>query len=119
MTDFAPTPAIPVKTNTLAIVSLVTGILGIVMFCISYLLFFTYICVGLLSPAALITGLISLKQIKQSNGAESGKGFAIAGIVTGGLNTLTLCVFAVLFLLVVLGVVAIPFLDPSAYGITY
>ena len=65
-------PAIPPRTNTLAIVSLVTG------FCCSL--------------AAVITGHIALAQVKRTG--EAGRNLAIAGLVLGyigiGITTLAL-----------------------------
>lgn len=64
------------KNNTLAIVSLTTGI-------ICCLPFGSFIAVG--------TGIAALKQIDASQGREQGKNLAIAGIVLGGLGvTMTL-----------------------------
>lgn len=59
------------KNNTLAIVSLTTGI-------ICCLPFGSFIAVG--------TGIAALKQIDASQGQERGKNLAIAGIVLGGLG---------------------------------
>lgn len=58
------------ETNVLAIVSLVAGILC---------------CVPFASLAAVITGIISLNQLKQ-NPAQKGKEMAIAGLILGGLS---------------------------------
>ncbi|MFZ5470394.1 MAG: DUF4190 domain-containing protein [Myxococcota bacterium] len=81
----APAPAWPVpsapqegwpqkpqgqKTNTLAIVSLVSGVLC---------------CIPFASVVALVTGILAMKQIDR-NSQESGKGLAIAGIVLGALG---------------------------------
>jgi hypothetical protein len=108
MTEFTPPPVAPpvipeTKTNVLSIVSLVTGILGLVTAC----------CSGILAPAAVITGWIGLAQIKKTG--EKGKGMAIAGLITGGINLLITCVILVLILLVAFGALYIPFLDPSIY----
>lgn len=62
--------------NTLAIVSLVLGILSIVCCCFSALQI-------ILAIGALVTGIISVKS------TENGKGMAIAGIVMGGLMILS------------------------------
>jgi len=75
MTDTTPTPpaastpapAVGPKTNVLAIVSLVTGILG-------------------LSIVAIITGHIGLSQIKKRG--EGGNVLAIVGLVLGYLGSL-------------------------------
>ena len=60
----------PPVTNKLAVVSLV-------------LAFF-------LSPVAVITGHVALAQIKRSNGAQKGRGLAIAGTVLGYVGILAL-----------------------------
>lgn len=65
--NYAPTP----PTNTMAIVSLVAGILGWVMIPI------------LASIVAVITGHMARTQIKQSMGAEGGDGLAVAGLILG------------------------------------
>jgi hypothetical protein len=66
------------KTNVLAIVSLVTGILGIL----------TCSCLGVLSIAAIVTGILGRNQIKASNGLEQGDGMAMAGLITGAVGLL-------------------------------
>lgn len=75
--------------QTLAIVSLCLGIASVTIgWC-------CYIGV-ILSPGALITGFIALSQIKKDPSRNTGRGFAIGGIVTGVIY------FAVLLLLIVL-----------------
>lgn len=69
------------KTNGLAIASLVLGIVAIPLDC----------CYGggaLLGIAAFITGLIGHRQVKESGGAQSGKGMALAGMILGGVSVL-------------------------------
>jgi len=65
----AQAPALGVKTSGLAIAALVLGILSI----------FT---LGLTTIPAIILGIISLVTIEKSGGRITGRGFAIAGIVT-------------------------------------
>lgn len=72
------TPAPP--TNGLAIASLVTGILSVVFGA----------CYGsgiAFAIAALITGIIGIRQIKQ-NSSMGGSGMAITGIITGSVGVL-------------------------------
>jgi hypothetical protein len=65
---------LPTTTNTLAIISLVAGILC---------------CIPVISPlAAIITGALALSQIKASPIPQKGQGLAIAGIVLGSLGLL-------------------------------
>ncbi len=67
----APPPA---KNETLAMVSLILGILG---FC-------TYVT----GAIAIITGLMALSRIKNSDGRLLGRGFAIAGVSCGSISFL-------------------------------
>ncbi|MBB3753119.1 hypothetical protein FHT44_005638 [Mycolicibacterium sp. BK634] len=63
-------PAPPTGTNTLAIASLVTSVLGIPLFCL-----------WILSVVGVVLGVIALNQIKQTR--QGGYGMAVAGIVLG------------------------------------
>lgn len=91
-TGYGPTPAYAgvastgQKTNTLAIVSLVTGVLAVL----------TCSGCGLLSIAAIVTGILGRNQIKASNGLETGDGMALGGLITGAVGL----VFGVGWLLV-------------------
>lgn len=74
-TDFAsmsrqpsPTPTVPTKTSGLAVASLVLGILGL--------------C-SLASIMAVVFGHVAINQIKRSNGSQTGRGMAIAGLILG------------------------------------
>jgi hypothetical protein len=77
--------------NGLATVSLILGILALPL---SVLLSGNFIAV-LLGIAAVITGVIALKQVK-THGSK-GKGLALAGIILGSLSI----VWAILFVLVI------------------
>lgn len=67
-----PNPVQPAKTNTLAIVALVTSILS----------FFTFIFI--LSIVAIVTGNRAKRQIAVSGGA--GAGMAKAGVIIGWIS---------------------------------
>lgn len=73
-----PPPRIAAPQQSLAVVSLVLGIVSLTLgWCCSF---------GLLTaPIALALGIVSLVQIKNHPTKYSGKGMAIGGIVTGGL----------------------------------
>jgi hypothetical protein len=76
------------KTNGMAIASMVLGIVWVW---------------GITSILALIFGIIARRQIDESNGLETGRGFAIAGIVLGIIGI----VGAILWiLLIVIGLLA-------------
>ena len=114
-----PTPPPPVgpeatppgkpANNTLAIVSLVLGILGLLSLCVTGAAYAfpaaSAICgcfVVLLGLAALITGIIARNQIKATG--QSGGGFAMAGLVIGAiLLVLLICGGLVIGILALLG----------------
>jgi Domain of unknown function (DUF4190) len=79
-----PPPAVtyqPLKTNGLAIASLVLGVL---------------FCTLIGGVLAVIMGNLALGQIDQSYGTQKGRGLAIAGIVLGwiGIGLLAIAAFA-------------------------
>jgi hypothetical protein len=92
------TPAAGTRTNTLAIVSLATGIGS----------FFAHIVPGLggftVALIAVITGYMARKQIKETG--EGGMGIATAGMIIGAahLVLIFLVIIGVLFLVFVLGI---------------
>lgn len=68
------TPASPVRTSTLAIISLVSGIISWVM-------------LPVLGPiVAIITGHMARSEIRRSQGQVSGDGLAIGGLILGYLQ---------------------------------
>jgi hypothetical protein len=76
-----PRPAGP-RTSGAAIASLVMGIISLVC---GFLM--------ILGIPAVITGLVAVRRINQSQGKQTGKGLAVTGIVTGALSTLLLVAF--------------------------
>jgi hypothetical protein len=86
-----PPPPYPVQPQqSLAVASLVLGIVSITVGWCCY--FGT-----LTGPMALILGIVSLVQIKNDPKKYGGKGFAIGGIVTGGLYFVILAFIIVLY----------------------
>ena len=77
------------QTNSLAIVSLVCGIISLPMLICCYGLPFNVI--------AIITGIIAVGQINKAPTTMTGKGLAIAGIVTGIVSFLLLFVMVLVF----------------------
>jgi Mn2+/Fe2+ NRAMP family transporter len=72
MTDYSNQSYPPAKPNSnMAIASLVLGILG------------WTVMPGLASIAAIVTGHMAKKEIKESNGQLSGDGMALAGLIMG------------------------------------
>jgi len=75
-------PYQPAQTSALAIISLITGILAVI-FTILSCVPCTLILALIFSLIAAILGFISLIQIKNSEGALTGRGMAIAGLIAG------------------------------------
>jgi Domain of unknown function (DUF4190) len=74
--SWGPPPSSHLRNNGLAVASMVLGIVGILFF-----VFFAIV------PAlALIFGLVSHSQIRQSAGTQGGSGMAVAGIVLGAVG---------------------------------
>lgn len=67
----------PVRNNGKAMWAMITGIISIV---------FCYLGV-LIGPVAIVLSVLGKKDIKQSNGTQSGEGMATAGLVTGIVGT--------------------------------
>lgn len=62
-------------------------------------------CVGIApSIAAVVLGHLGLSKVAESQGALSGRGFAIAGLVTG---YLAVAIWGILFLLAFFGIAAL------------
>lgn len=77
----------PPQTSPMAIVSLVTGILGF--------LCCTFFVLGI---AAAVTGFLARKQIAESQGRLKGSGMATAGLVLGVLSIVLAAIYWVLIL---------------------
>jgi hypothetical protein len=79
--SYQPEATPPAKTSGMAIASLVTGIFGF-------------------SLIAIILGFIARKQIRESMGAQTGEGLALAGIILGfvwlALSVICVCVVVAL-----------------------
>ena len=87
-----PTPA-QHSNSTLAVASLVCGIISIVFCCMAVVA----------GPAAIVLGVMARREIERSNGKLAGDGMALAGIITGSIGTLF---GAGLFLLQIIGALA-------------
>jgi hypothetical protein len=74
----------PPKNNGLAIAAMVAGIVGIA-FC------------QLAAIPAVIMGFIARKQIRESEGTQTGDAFALTGIITGGIATVLFVLMIVLY----------------------
>lgn len=98
-----PPPVYAQETSSLAIVSLVAGIIS----------YFFLPVIGAIT--AIITGGIAKRQIRESNGRLSGRGMATWGVVLGWINIGLGLLVACVIMLLVLGVggfaISLPFLN--------
>lgn len=93
---FGQMQAFSSPNQSLAIISLSLGISGLVIgWCCSLGL--------LLSPGAMITGLIALSQIKKDPSKYGGRGFAIAGIVSGAIFLAVYILFIIIYGIAIIG----------------
>jgi len=90
------------KTNTLAVVSLVTGIVGWVAMPV------------VASLAAIVTGHMARKQIRERHGTETGDGLALAGLVLGYLSLVFGIIGIVFAVLMIVGTIGLGFLSALA-----
>ena len=107
---YTPPPTTPApRTSTMAIISLIAGILGLVQ-----------ILPGIGPIAAIITGHMAQSEIKKSGGMVGGKGLATTGLVLGyGTLVVVLCGACLALALAVAGVITIPFLTIPFIGNTH
>jgi uncharacterized protein DUF4190 len=83
-----------VRTDGLAIGSLICGILSLVCF--------WPLCLGiLLGPAAAIMGFISRQRVAASGGTVGGSGIALAGLVLGIVGFLASAAWAIAYIFIV------------------
>ena len=98
-----PYPETPAQTSTLAIISLISGIVSWFMFPV----------VG--GIVAVITGHMALRELRESQGGLTGEGMAKVGLVLGYLHlalvVLGFCVVAVFLALGVTPFLCIPFVN--------
>lgn len=91
MTSSSAPPTVTQPSSSMAIISLISGVLGLTLLPV----------IG--SIAAVITGFIARREIRESGGALGGDGLATAGMILGwigvGLTVVGLCVVGVVFAL--------------------
>jgi hypothetical protein len=99
MTTASPTPEVQptTRTSTMAIVSLIAGIVGLTLLPI----------IG--SVAAVVTGYMARKEIRLSAGTVTGQGMATAGLILGWigvvLSVVGLCIACILVVLLPAGII--------------
>lgn len=90
------------RTSTMAIISLIAGILG-----------FVQILPGIGPVAAVIAGHIAKSEIKKSGGMVTGNGMATTGLILGYVMiALGLCLTCI-FVLAFAGLITLPFAFPG------
>jgi hypothetical protein len=99
MTSASPTPEVlpTTRTSTMALVSLIAGIVGLTLLPI----------IG--SIAAVVTGYMARKEIAASAGAITGSGMALAGLIMGWigvvLSVVGLCIACLLLVALPAGII--------------
>jgi hypothetical protein len=76
-------PVPQAQSNTMAIISMIAGIVGVLSLLLSFCVPCTLLIAILAGAAGAIMGFVGKKQIEESGGAQTGRGLAIAGIITG------------------------------------
>ena len=89
---YYPAPPPVAQTNSLAIVSLIAGILAWTL------------CPGLGAPIAIICGHIAKGQIRDSMGRMTGDGLATAGLVLGYIEIALALIGICVYLIFVVGI---------------
>jgi hypothetical protein len=89
------TNVIPQHYSVLSIISLVCGALGL-------MLLFTTFFPFLMGTAAVVLGILGLRQIRKEPSRWKGKGFAIAGLITGILTIILFWFIVALLVLFIL-----------------
>lgn len=82
-------------TNTMAVISLASGILS----------WFFFPIIG--AVVAIITGHMARKEIQNSGGAQTGDGLALVGLILGYVHLATFCVTFLIFLLLFGGMIGL------------
>ena len=89
-----PPPPPAGKTNALALISLIVGIVGLIGICIAiFVPVAGPICTGILAIAAIVTGFLGMSQANKN--AEKGRGMAISGLVIGVVTILAACLIGI------------------------
>jgi hypothetical protein len=100
------------KTNTLALLSLIAGILSVLLLVLSLCIPCGLRIMALIfGAAAAIMGFMGKKKIDESAGAETGRGLAVGGLITGLIGAVGALILMVLFALVITGSTLFPFLE--------
>jgi hypothetical protein len=103
MSAYNPQPT--TRTSTTAIISLIAGIVGFLQI------------LPVIGPlAAVITGHMAKKEIKNSGGMVTGNGMATTGLILGyislALGVCAICIFVLTFA----GLITLPFAFPTYNG---
>ncbi len=96
-----PPPVPPQQSNTVALISLIAGISSVALLLLSICTWCLGVIPLLIGIGAAVLGVISKRQIDQSQGLQTGRKMAVAGIVLGVVGAVLSLVFMLIGLLVV------------------
>lgn len=113
MTEFIvhDEPPASTRTNSLALISMILGILSVLLLVPSFCIPCLHWIAMLLGAAAAVLGFLSKKQIDQSQGTEGGRPMAVAGFIMGLVAFGILFLFFLISMLFGLTLVTLPFLE--------
>lgn len=107
MSQPAPQLVAPVQQNTMALVSMILGIVSVV------------VCMGALTGIpAIICGHIARKQFRESPTPQTGEGMAMAGLIMGYIMTVISIAYVIFMVVIVFGAAATAGASSSAPGFT-
>ncbi len=93
------------QTNTMAVISLIAGILGVITLLLALCLPCMLLISFILGALATILGFLAKKHIDESQGVETGRGLALGGLITGLISGVGSLIF-ILFYVAIVGLAA-------------
>lgn len=92
-------PPASTKTNSLALISMIIGILSVLLLVPSFCIPCLHLIIMVMGLAAAILGFLGRKQIDESQGTQGGRPMAMAGLIMG------VVVFVVVLLYFLMGLI--------------
>jgi len=100
MTEYYEQPA-QGQTNAMAIISLIAGILGIITFLLALCLPCTLLISLIFGALGALLGFLAKKRIDESQGAETGRGLALGGLIMGLISGVGSLIIIIIYVAIV------------------